>query len=788
MSNLPLKFVASLLVLLIGLGCSGSSENPNGQIESQGLGTRTTAVLLAGKDTPVGSVTAWIEANHLNVKYTVDSPWKMVASHLDVQQDWKLIPQTKTHNPIPGHFAHKNGHDPDAVEYTYQLDLTDDVGPLLYIAAHAEVVNSGTPGTPSEGAWAAGTRFTEKGNWATWFVLNTRPQARECTTAPCMPNLARSSVVTVSSTASRSQSQPDSRWAKELAVDGNRESSEDAYGWSSMRRDSEQSAEWIQFDFGTRRNVNAVHLYARSDGVEGTGIGDGFPRNFVIETSQDGVRWTPVVSRVNHPAPEDEFQSFTFPGVQTRFVRVQATRLDSIGEGAYYFQLAEVEIYDSPDEITYTFSTGEQAELTISEGEAVAHGDEFVAETTELDTLLVEYQAHLNETALVESTPVTGRVSGSSMGLNTNRRCKFLQFNCWRRKIYDPRWPGNTVHFMFHLGVSASDRQKIRDFVAEWNGRSSVQWVEGWRFDRVVFKVKNVSGTTTAGWTGSLGRIGGMQKIRIDRDHVTQRTVQHEMGHAIGLDHEHQRCDRDSYVTGLSNKGQYEKECDSKFSIFGPYDYSSLMHYFAGSAILPQPLGSVGNASSPGGRVLSCYDQLGINKLYGVEGGPLPASTGAADCNFARTATVTVSSTTGTSPTLPDGRWTPNWAVDGQRNSLVGAYGWSSMSAGSPTTVEWIQFAFPFEQRVSRVDMYPRNDGTFGSVTGDGFPVDFTIELSNDGIAWTPVVSKTGYPQPTSVQTLEFTAQPARFVRVRATRLRSVTGSLHFQVAEIEIF
>jgi hypothetical protein len=49
-------------------------------------------------------------------------------------------------------------------------------------------------------------------------------------------------------------------------------------------------------------------------------------------------------------------------------------------------------------------------------------------------------------------------------------------------------------------------------------------------------------------------------------------------------------------------------------------------------------------------------------------------------------------------------------------------------------------------------------------------------------------LSKTGYPRPTSVQTFEFTAQPARFLRIRATTLRNVTGSLHFQVAEIEIF
>jgi len=786
MSNLPLAFVAGLLFLLLGLGCSGSGESPNEQVASQELGNSTTAVLLAGKDTPVGSVMAWIEDNHLHVKYSVDSPWKMVESHLDVRQDWKLIPQTKTRNPIPGHFAHKTDHDPAAVEYVYQLPLADDVGPLLYIAAHAEVIDSGAPGTSSEGAWAAGTRFTEQGNWATWFALSTRPQVRECLTVPCMPNLARSSVVTVSSTAGMGPSQPDSRWAKELTVDGNRLSSEGAYGWSSMRRESEQSTEWIQFDFGNRRNVNEVQLYARSDEAEGTTFGDGFPRDFVIEVSQDGVRWTPVVSRVNHPVPEDELQSFTFPGVQTRFVRVRATRLDSVGAGSYSFQLAEVEIYDSPGQLTYTFSNGEQARLLIQDGDVVANGDVAIAEATELDSLLVEYQAYLNAAGSEPAPPVDGKVGSFSAGVIPYQRCTFWLVGCWKWKRIDHRWPNNTVHFEFHRKVSESNRKVIRDIIADWNDRTPVRWVEDdSRFIRVMFKVKDLHKSCG---DSMVGRTGLPQKIRIDPMCVRQRTVQHEMGHATGLIHEQQRCDRDAFITGLSDDDQNDRECGFTFSTFGPYDYSSVMHYREGSGFFPQRPGSVGNPWSPGGTMLSCHDRLGIHKLYEVAGGPLPTSPGALDCNFARTAAVTVSSTTGTDPTLPDGRWTSNWAVDGQRNSRIGAYGWSSMSAGTPTTVEWIQFAFPFEQRVSRVDMYPRNDGTFGSVAGDGFPVDFTIELSNDGATWTPVVSRTGYPRPTSVQTFEFAAQSALFVRVRATRLRSVTGSLHFQIAEIEIF
>ncbi|PRD34275.1 UNVERIFIED_CONTAM: Astacin-like metalloprotease toxin 2 [Trichonephila clavipes] len=126
-----------------------------------------------------------------------------------------------------------------------------------------------------------------------------------------------------------------------------------------------------------------------------------------------------------------------------------------------------------------------------------------------------------------------------------------------------------------------------------------------------------------------IGRAGGRQDLSLGRGCEYIGVVIHELGHAIGLYHEHTRFDRDNWITiyennvipgQLHNFARIDKYQELSFT---PYDYESIMHY-GNYAFSKEPHQLRTMVAKDGTRLLEPYERKGftkndiytINKLY----------------------------------------------------------------------------------------------------------------------------------------------------------------------------
>ena len=136
------------------------------------------------------------------------------------------------------------------------------------------------------------------------------------------------------------------------------------------------------------------------------------------------------------------------------------------------------------------------------------------------------------------------------------------------------------------------------------------------------------------------------------------------------------------------------------------------------------------------------------------------------------------------------GGWTRECLVDGIRTGDPLKKGWSSalgIKAGSRARCnEWAEIDTGAIYRINRVDLYPANDT---GETGDGFPVDFRIQVSEDEVVWADVVIKTEYEKSEDyAQSFSFTPVNARYVRITGTNLPVIGTDTLMRLAEIEVY
>jgi len=186
------------------------------------------------------------------------------------------------------------------------------------------------------------------------------------------------------------------------------------------------------------------------------------------------------------------------------------------------------------------------------------------------------------------------------------------------------RWIDGIVYYEKSPLLESEALQKVDDAVQHWNQFSSLTFVErsgtlqDTQPDFILFE-------PSGGCASWVGKIGGEQSLWVGET-CTAGSVIHELGHAIGLFHEHTRTDRENFITV-----QWENILDAKdfnFDIMdvgaddlGSYDYDSIMHYGAtffsrnGQPTILTPDGiNVGQREA-----LSQVDLESVNAMYGTD-------------------------------------------------------------------------------------------------------------------------------------------------------------------------
>lgn len=173
--------------------------------------------------------------------------------------------------------------------------------------------------------------------------------------------------------------------------------------------------------------------------------------------------------------------------------------------------------------------------------------------------------------------------------LNRGDALSFTHLNA--RSIAIPErtqsWPDGVIPYTMDASLPASAQRTIASAIDHWNEVGGVSLlplaqVESLSNDPVRDSVRFVIGDYCASW---VGRQGGQQDLWVALN-CPVGSIMHEVGHLLGLEHEHTRPDRDQHIKVnweniQSDKRHNFETAPARSRLPGAYDVDSIMHYGA---------------------------------------------------------------------------------------------------------------------------------------------------------------------------------------------------------------
>lgn len=180
------------------------------------------------------------------------------------------------------------------------------------------------------------------------------------------------------------------------------------------------------------------------------------------------------------------------------------------------------------------------------------------------------------------------------------------------------RWPNSIVYYT--IDPYLPNQNRVRDAILHWENNTSIRFIQRSSQPNYVFF------TVASGCASSVGMVGGRQNIYLGSGCTTGNTI-HEIGHAVGLFHEHTRVDRnynvqinwDNIINGYEHNFRNYNILGNAGFDHGGFDFNSIMLYpstaFSSNG-QPTVEKKYGGTFSAQRNSLSAGDIAGVNNIY----------------------------------------------------------------------------------------------------------------------------------------------------------------------------